>query len=203
MLLNRIVFVFFGNSKIAVTVSEGCPQGGVVPPLLWCLVINELLILLNDRGFQTEGFSDDLATLLRGKFVNVLCDLLQTVLNIVSKWCDDNELTVNPGKTKMILFSRRRKIEGLTIPKIKGVEILKVDSAKYLGITLDSGANWIPNLDSKLQKATIALWQCRKAYSKSWGLSPKVMYWLYTTVIRPMITYGSFLWNHICKLKHV
>lgn len=203
MLLNRIVFVHFGTSVIAVSVSKGCPQGGVLPPLLWCLVINELISILNDKGFQTEGFSDDLASLLRGKYVNVLCDLLQTILNIVSKWCDENELSINPAKTQMILFTRKRKIVGLKIPKIKGVEIKLVKYIKYLGIILDCGLYWIANLDARLQKATIALWQCRKAYSKSWGLSPKVMFWIYSTVIRPIVMYGSFLWNHICKLKYV
>lgn len=77
MLINRIVTVHFGTSIISVTVTKGCPQGGVLPPLLWYLVINELITTLNNRNFQTEGFSDDLATLLRGKFVNILCDLLQ------------------------------------------------------------------------------------------------------------------------------
>lgn len=110
MLLSRIVTVHFGSSFISVIVSKGCPQGGVLPPLLWCLVINDLIKALNDRNFQTEGFSDDLATLLRGKFVNVLCDLLQTALNIVSDWCDRNELSINPAKTKMILFTKKNKI---------------------------------------------------------------------------------------------
>ena len=203
MLLNRIVYAHFGSSKLSVTTSKGCPQGGVLPPLLWCLVINELLIVLNENHFQTEGFSDDLATILRGKFVNVLCDLLQTVLNIVSAWCDNNELSVNPEKTKMILCTRKRKITGLYIPLIKGIPIKLVDLVKYLGITLDCRLKWQANLDSRITTATIALWQCRKAYSSKWGLSPKVMFWIYTTVIRPILTYGCFLWSHICVNKSI
>lgn len=69
MLHSRLIFVHCGTSIITVTVSKGCPQGGVFPPLLWCLVVNELLTILNDRNFQTERFSDDLATLLRGRFL--------------------------------------------------------------------------------------------------------------------------------------
>lgn len=96
MLISRTVTAHFNSSSISVTVSKGCPQGGVLPPLLWCLVINELLTKLNEYKFQTEGFSDDLATLIRGKFVNTLCDLLQTALNIIYKWCDDKGLSINP-----------------------------------------------------------------------------------------------------------
>lgn len=161
------------DSNAVKDVEYPTPQGGVLPPLLWCLVINELVVELNDRKFQTEAFSDDLATLLRGISVSVLCDLLQTALNIVSQWCDKNELTINPEKTKMILFTRKRNVAGSTIPKIKGVPIILADFVKYLGVILDSGLYWILNLDYRIEKATIALWRCRKAYSNSYGLISK------------------------------
>ena len=174
------------------------PTRGVLPPLLWCLVVNELITELNVKNFQTEAFSDDL-----GKFINVLCDLLQTALNIVTNWCDKNELNVNPEKTKMIIFTRKRKIDGIRIPKIKGIPIKLVYQLKYLGIILDHRLNWEANLDSRITIATISLWQCRKAYGSRWGLLPKVMFWIYTTVIRPVLTYGCFLWSHICKNKRI
>lgn len=103
----------------------------------------------------------------------------------------------------MVLFTRKRKITGLFIPKIKGISIICADFVKYLGVILDSKLLWILNLDYRIERATMALWQCRKAYGTSWGLSPKVLYWIYTTVIKPILLYGSFLWNHICRLKHV
>lgn len=99
----------------------------------------------------------------------------------------------------MVLFTRRNKIEGLTVPKIKGSSIAISDRVKYLGIILDSKLNWQANGDYRVGKATIALWQCRRAYGTSWGLSPKVLHWIYTTVVRPIVLYGSFLWNHKCK----
>lgn len=51
---------------------------------------------LNGLGHQTEGFSDDLATILWGKFVPTIYDILQGILDRVLKWCDENE--VNPVK---------------------------------------------------------------------------------------------------------
>ena len=38
------------NFSRSVAVSRGCPQGGVLSPLLWCLVVDELLTRLNGRG---------------------------------------------------------------------------------------------------------------------------------------------------------
>lgn len=93
----------------------------------------------------------------------------------------------------MILFSSKNKVEGLKIPTIKGIPIILVEFVKYLGIILDCKLNWIANIDYRLDKALIALWQCRKAYCDKWGLSPRVMFWIYKTIIRPIISYASFL----------
>jgi hypothetical protein len=45
-----------------------------------------------------------------------------------------------------------------------------------------------------MQKATIAFWQYRRAIGKTWGLKPKVVYWIYTSVVRPILTYAALLW---------
>jgi hypothetical protein len=52
---------------------------------------------------------------------------------------------------------------------------------KYLGVISDSKLNWNFHIDHKLRKTTIALWQCRRAIGKIWGLRPKVVYWIYTS----------------------
>jgi len=46
----RLATAALGGDSRSVAVSRGCPQGGVLSPLLWCLVVNELLARLNDGG---------------------------------------------------------------------------------------------------------------------------------------------------------
>ena len=36
--------------------------------------------------------------------------------------------------------------------------------------------------------------QCNRAVGPTWGLSPKVCRWIYTSVIRPMLSYGVVVW---------
>ena len=43
-----------GNFSRSVEVPRGCPQGGVLSPLLWCLVVDELLTRLNGRGYMLK-----------------------------------------------------------------------------------------------------------------------------------------------------
>ena len=45
-----------------------------------------------------------------------------------------------------------------------------------------------------IQKAAMSLGRCRRMCGKNWGLNPKMTLWLYTRVVRPMITYGSVAW---------
>ncbi|KAH8338612.1 hypothetical protein KR074_001173, partial [Drosophila pseudoananassae] len=68
------------------------------------------------------------------------------------------------------------------------------DSAKYLGIMLDRKLDWKSNIMDRANKATIALYTCRKAISLKWGMSPKIVRWLYTAVIRPILFYGVVVW---------
>jgi hypothetical protein len=43
-----------GGFSRSVAVSRGCVQGGVLSPLLWCLVVNDLLARLNEGGVYLQ-----------------------------------------------------------------------------------------------------------------------------------------------------
>ena len=79
-------------------------------------------------------------------------------------------------------------------PILRGETIQFATEAKYLGVTLDKTLNWNSHLDKMIKKAKLSLWNCRRICGSSWGMNPKQMQWLYTQVIRPMISYGSVAW---------
>ncbi|XP_018406343.1 PREDICTED: uncharacterized protein LOC108782547 [Cyphomyrmex costatus] len=61
MLKSRRLIVNHGNSSVEGRSAAGCPQGGVLSPLLWCLVVDELLTELKKSGFEIYGYADDVA----------------------------------------------------------------------------------------------------------------------------------------------
>jgi len=49
-------------------------------------------------------------------------------------------------------------------------------------------------VDVKVRKAHNLFWACRKAYDVTWGLKPRVVHWLYFSIIRPSVTFASLVW---------
>lgn len=62
---------------------------------------------------------------------------MQEALNITAEWCGLNSLSANSDKTKLILFTRRNKKQGLKNIFFYGKSVNQV---KYLGIILDHSA---------------------------------------------------------------
>jgi hypothetical protein len=76
------------GSGLTAKVAGGCPQGGVggLSPLLWNLVVDWLLAVLNDQGFNTYGYADDTVIIVQGKFAHKVRELMQAALNVVHNW---------------------------------------------------------------------------------------------------------------------
>lgn len=199
MLQNRIILLVEGAAQKAI-VAKGCPQGGVISPLLWNMVVNDLISTLNKNHYYTVGYADDLAILISGKFVNTICELTNAALKIVEQWCGENGLSVNPAKTELVMFTNNRVFGYYKLPKLFNTELQLACEVKYLGVILDSKLNWGAHMEARLTTATICFWQCRRMIGKTWGLTPKIVLWLYTAVIRPMLCYGAVVWWPRTKL---
>ena len=87
MLQKREITCNHGGSTVTVRTAKGCPQGGVLSPLLWSLVVDELLTQLESQGYEVIGFADDIVVIVRGKYEHVIKDRLQDALNLTTMWC--------------------------------------------------------------------------------------------------------------------
>ena len=94
----------------------GTFQGGVLTPLPWNLVINDLLGELSYEEFKVVGFVDDVLISISGFDVHTLTARLNLALSVLSKWNEVNDLGINPQKTELMLFTRKYKIPNFTPP---------------------------------------------------------------------------------------
>jgi hypothetical protein len=185
----RRAIAMLGGSFRSVAVSKGCMQGGVLSPLLWCLVVDDLLARLSGGGVYAQEYTDDICLLGIGKFLNTVSGLIQWALGTIEEWCGELGLSVNPDKTGLVAFTRKRKLSGFFQPRLFRKALQHSTSVRYLGVILDSWLTWREHVDVRVRKAQNSLWACGGA----WGLGPRVVHWLYVSVIRPSVTFASLV----------
>ena len=194
MLSHRIARVTSGVTTLEVQLLRGFPQGGVLSALLWILIADGLLNTLNTAGYFAQGFADDFSVLVEGRDLRTVCEVAQAGINKIEKWCRGHKLSVNPGKTEMVLFTHKRKVDKFKPIRLFGKELSRSDQVKYLGVILDSKLTWKAHLESKYNKAVATFFQCRRIVGKTWGITPKIAHWIYIAIIRPMISYAAVVW---------
>ena len=183
-----------------VAASRGCPQGDVLLLLVWCLLVAGLIATLSGGGIYTQGYVDDICLLAVGKFSSTVSGLKQWALHTVEMWCDKGRLLVNPNRTGLIVFTRKRKLPGYFESYFFGVTLHCCMLVRYLGVVLNSWLTWREHVDVKVRKAHNMLYACRRGCGVIWGLRPKVVHWLYISIITPSIIFASLVWWPGCQM---
>lgn len=125
---------------------------------------------------------------------------MSRAIRLTQDWCSQHGLSINPNKTILLPFHRKRNI---SLPDIViSNETLKYSSeVTYLGITLYKTLSWLPHLQSVVSKANKTLWALRSLVGKTWGMNPGMILRIYKSMIRPIVTYGSLVWWPAVKMQ--
>ncbi|XP_053982726.1 uncharacterized protein LOC128878499 [Hylaeus volcanicus] len=173
MLSTRTTTTSLNGIEISALVGRGCPQGGVISPLLWLREVDGLLVQLDELGVKVVGFADDICIAVVSNHPGRIASRMQTALDKVERWCLGQNLRVNPTETELVLFTRRRNLT-LRPPTLSRVELKLSREVRYLGVTLDSRLTWKSHITKQAQKATAASWACRRMFGRTWGLKPEM-----------------------------
>ena len=111
--------------------------------------------------------------------------MAQRAINIAENCTLEQELQFSCQKTEIVLFTHKRNPD-LGSLSMNGTKLELSNKARLLGVTLDSKLTWKPHITRITRKATTALMQCRQIVGKTWGITPSMMKWIYTAVIRQL-----------------
>jgi ribonuclease HI len=191
-----------GGKEYIRFLQDGTSQGGILSPIIFNLVINILLLIIEKAKALGIAFADDTMAGDRGKCLNAILRKLQKLLDELTKALDTTGMKFSPQKTQVVIFSRK-KVDTNSLPKLKmyDAQIEFSDEVKYLGVTFDSKLTFKPHIQNAFTKAKRLLFSAKGIMGKHWGPSPILTKWLYTNVVRPTFTYGCIAWGHTTRSK--
>ena len=193
-LTNRFQYVQFENSDSSLLeVKTGIPQGSILGPLFFSILINDLVNC--STKFQFLMYADDTTIYFNlNDFPLINSEIeINSELEKVNTWLKLNKLAINVDKSKCMFFQKRRSITPLKfLMNNRAIDV--VHNFNYLGIMLDANMSWkshIAMVSNKLSRINGILHRLKYLYPQN------ILITLYKSLFIPHINYGSLLWGHV------
>lgn len=180
-----------GERSTSRPITAGVPQGSIVAPFLFNVYTNDIPV--NTGNSELALYADDAALLVQSRSVRLIEKNLQPALDTLCAWYTDWRISINSTKTTATFFTRRSNKIRAPKANILGTELQWQTTSKYLGVVLDSRLSWNPHIKATVSKVVGKLASLRPLYRNT-NISLEAKVRLYTTIIRPTITYGSPVW---------
>jgi retron-type reverse transcriptase len=160
-LSNRKQFVQVGTaSSYLLSVCAGVPQGSILGPLLFSLLVNDIHSSL--KHCSAILYADDTTILIKGSCYKSTVKDLNSDLQSFVAYCADNSLTINQSRTKAMIFSIR-PISSDNAPIAIGDSTIQiVDNFKLLGVSLDSALTFHCHVNQLISKLNLCIRLLRK-----------------------------------------
>lgn len=190
-LLNRVFYVSYnGYSSDERIASAGVPQGSNLGPLLFSIFINDLLLVLN---CPVLAYADDIKIYSE---ISSLSDALhlQTNLNKIAVWCQDNKLTLNVTKCAMISYTRKN-FPLVTTYSVDNYVIERKYTVVDLGVIFDCKFTFVDHIDSVCASASKSLGFVMRVSKHFQDI--EVLKILYTAYVLSKLEYACIVWYPI------
>ena len=193
-LSNRKAILVHGSTTFEKEVKTGCPQGGVLSPFLWNVMVDDLLRIKFPFLCKLIAYADDLTVITQHLDPAVAVLNLQTACNTISRWLDEAKLSLNAVKSVLVIFHRLRTPLPFIQLVVNGVSILPSQTVTFLGFFLDAQLSWINHVAQKCTAAKRAIFAISNCLRRSWGYDRERLLFLYNSVVEPILFYGVSVW---------
>ena len=122
------------------TLHSGVPQGLVISPTLFNILINDMFHDL-PNGMHHSFFADDCAIWTEVRNVAEAMTKMQWAIDAIETWSNRWGLDISTSKTKVHIFTHKRKIVQQPL-MLYNTQLEIVKSHKFLGVIFDKELTW-------------------------------------------------------------
>ena len=189
------------NNKLSESFScmTGVRQGECLSPFLFAIYLNDI-----EQEYITKG-ADGVDTGFLKLFLLLYADDivifsekpegLQNGLNILYDYCQRWRLTVNPNKSKIMIFRKGGRLPH-NLQFYYGDTVLEITNRyTYLGIVFTTGGSFSEAQSTLSGQAQKAIFVLNKYINKFVSVSPSHVLDLFDKLISPVLCYASEVWG--------
>ncbi|KAI4472524.1 hypothetical protein M0802_016736 [Mischocyttarus mexicanus] len=201
-LSDRNAQITSNSNKIVKNITKGCPQGSVLGPLMWNLILDEVIEEVSQTRIEIIAYADDIVIVVSGDSRKVLEVKANLVTNILKLWCDKQKLELSASKSHMILLKGFLDIRRPPTVRL-GEKSLKMDAeTKYLGVFIGTRFNMSAHITHVSNKSKVIFSKLASVAKANWGLSTNTMKAIYKGVFVPIISYAAAGWADKINVHH-
>ncbi len=170
------------NTSSPLTLNTGAPQGCVLSPLLYSLYTHDCTATHSSNVIVK--FADD--TTVIGLITDNDETAYRAEVSTLTKWCQENHLSLNIDKTKELVVDFRRQSREHTPITIDKTPVERVNSFKFLSVHITEDLTWSTHTDALLKKTHQRLFFLRRL--RKFGMSPSILRSFYTCTVESILT---------------
>jgi hypothetical protein len=175
----------------------GLPQGSPLSLILF-LFFNANLVQhrLSVNG-GSMAFVDDYNAWVTGPLAKANREGIQAIINRAMEWERRSGATFEGDKTVIIHFTRRLDRTSTRPFTIRGEAIAPKETAKILGVIMDSELWYAQHIRKATTKGLLAVMALKRLRL----VSPSTARQLFGATVAPVVDYASNAWMHACGCK--
>ena len=177
---NRSQIVYWnGNYSDVSMIDKGVPQGSVLGPLLFLVMVNDLS---SNMSCYTLLFADDTSLYASNDKIGDLKLFMSNSFNEAADWFQANGFKLNENKTQKILFT-------LTGDDGNGME----QPVNLLGVILDNRLSWRDHIESVCIRLSRVIYLLRSLKSI---ITKEFLRSAYHAFFESVLRYGIHIWGN-------
>ena len=141
-----------GELSDCCAITQGVPQGSILGPLVFNIYVNSLQNAV--KNARVILYADDTVLICTASTSVELQAILARDFNWIRDWYNENKLAINVKKTKLMLARSKTMLSLFDDVDLQmnGTQVERVQSCKYLGVTMDKKWSWKPHISDLSKK---------------------------------------------------